>query len=367
MLLCVPIALVLVTVNYKVDPGGKYSKANFYKTVTEQLAKGKNIVITEKFHNYLGPKLIMNLLQNQKKANEITLIGSSRIMPVSAEMVHEENFMNYGVHGAHLGDLIGMYELLRQKDILPKKLIIDLSPLIFMYDHNPKPAFKEAFEAFISRTSGKAKADLKKESFLELAKDKFDYYSELLSPRYFQQSIKFLGKDDSDKKDVHSKFKFAQGKEKNDPKVISYDNSRFKEIRNNIDPATKIFNAKSKITKEIFGTTLDVNKTTSQIFIQWLNDMNKTDMEIVFLVLPFDPYFYDEEIKTFGKQNVLFKTDNYLSAVNKKFKNRYKIIGTTNPKSWGINYEDTGSYYYDYAHLTSYGTARLLSRVAYFN
>ena len=39
--LFIPILSALVLVNYNIDPGGKYSKQNFYKLVADELAKGK--------------------------------------------------------------------------------------------------------------------------------------------------------------------------------------------------------------------------------------------------------------------------------------------------------------------------------------
>jgi hypothetical protein len=297
-----PIMTMIIIVNFFVDPGGKFSKRNFYQKVSTALAQGKNILITERMHNFLGSDLVVNLISNQEKASNLAIIGSSRIMTISGSMVGDSDFMNYSAHGIRLGDYIGIYELLYQNQLLPKKLIIDLSSLILMDIPTPKKGvFFEAYNKFLSRVfKGEQNHNIKKSFLISLQED-FNHYSELLSPKYFQESIHFIQAKEKDQKQSQPELTFVDNNSSYSENIIQYDNSRYKGINASISENNKIYEAESSINKSLFTKSKDIDQNSSALFIKFFQDIIAQNIDVVFLVVPFDPYFYDELIKVNGK------------------------------------------------------------------
>jgi hypothetical protein len=365
-ILFTPLLCLLITVNYNIDPGGKFSNKNFYQKVASALAKGKNIVITERMHNFLGSPFLYHLISNQKAASSIAVIGSSRVMPMTAEMIGDRNFMNYSAHGINFGDYIGIYELLYRKNLLPKKLIIDLSQILLIDNPVPNKAiFMEGYNMFISRkiTNNENNVTVKKTSndFL----DNLNEYLELLSPKYFQQSIKYLIAGNKDFEENNFELTYTNNTAAQDENIIPYDNSRYKKINTEIDEIQKIYD--SQATVSMFSEKRIINPKTTFLLIKLIEDIKAQNIEVIFILLPFDPYFYDAEVKALGNDNFLTKTDEYFFSLKEQMGDQLMLVGSTNPFEWGISREDAKKYFFDFSHLTSFGMRELLSKNSLFD
>lgn len=353
-----PILILVVGLNYFADPGGKYNNSDFSKFMTKTIIQNKQyIVFNEKFDNFLDERYLLHQIKIQNQKPKLAVLGSSRILPLSYEMVQEYDFVNFGLRGSKLGDIIAAYQLLFDKNILPPKLIIGMGPEQLMNTTWPiKYDLYPAYEKFLNRTIEGDKSKYVHEDRLFFIKNQFNYYAELFSPKYFQQSIKFLLVNNT-KKD---KFR-----------IFPHDSSQSRST-NRYTPLQEQINKVRSYAREgpeadFFKKYRDVNPPSAFLFEKLIEDIRKNNIELTIFVTPFNPYFYDEMIRIEGQSNSLTNTDRYLKSLSNKMGEGFYVIGDTNPHVLGINEDQAFLYYFDHVHLSTDGLKALISNNNLFN
>ena len=116
VLFLITVITSIVFVNYFGDG------ANIYIDLDKEIAKvlndGNNVTNLENFNEWL---LRMNSVNMLKKAPDIIVLGSSRVATFSSKSFNEKIFYNNAVSGASLEDYISIYQVYKERNILPKK------------------------------------------------------------------------------------------------------------------------------------------------------------------------------------------------------------------------------------------------------
>jgi hypothetical protein len=123
-----PILLFIVGVNYFIDNGRIFKSQGYVRDIVELLLSGKNVVNVSNHDDRLFQKYYVQGLRSKK---DVIVLGSSCSQLISGGIFEGRSFFNASVVGARLEDLEVIYALYRQKDLLPRTLILGIDPWIF--------------------------------------------------------------------------------------------------------------------------------------------------------------------------------------------------------------------------------------------
>lgn len=130
LLLAVPLALLLIRVNYAVDGSAILRGDKYELEIATAWLEGKAV---GNFDNTINERSVMRLyVENLQEELETLVLGSSRAMQVTAEIAGTKGgFFNSGMTGADRKDVLSTFYLFDKADKLPQNLIIAADPWLF--------------------------------------------------------------------------------------------------------------------------------------------------------------------------------------------------------------------------------------------
>lgn len=163
-------------VNYIVDPA-KLFESNYERRIASILNSGLHVTNIKNYDERIVQK---ELVQSFKKAPEVVVIGSSRTMLIDKKLFPSSTFFNNSVSGAVLQDLIAIYQLYKENELSPDKILLGIDPWMFNENKTSKrwKSLSRQYNSFMLDD---------KVSFFD---NYFIYkYAQLFSISYFQASI----------------------------------------------------------------------------------------------------------------------------------------------------------------------------------
>lgn len=134
LLLVVPLALLLVRVNYAVDGSAILRGDKYELEIATAWLNGKAV---GNFDNTINERSVMRLyVENLESGLGTLVLGSSRAMQITAAIAGEEgSFFNAGMTGADRKDILSTFYLFDRADKLPQNLVVSADPwLLFDSD-----------------------------------------------------------------------------------------------------------------------------------------------------------------------------------------------------------------------------------------
>ena len=124
----IPFAIIIVTINYNVDPANIFSGDEYVDKIANIIASGNN---ADNILNCNERLLQKHFLQKQKEKNpDVVIMGSSRIMEISSNVYSNKTLLNIGVSHANINDLIALAGLMNELKIKPKEVVINVDPFL---------------------------------------------------------------------------------------------------------------------------------------------------------------------------------------------------------------------------------------------
>lgn len=123
-----PLAVILVGVNYFVDPAHLFDRGRTDREIVTALSRGQRVTGLE---NYDERGLQRQLAARDTTAPETLVIGSSRAMTISSAEIGTPGVRNAAVSGANFFDVLGIYELYARQKRIPRSLVLGVDPWMF--------------------------------------------------------------------------------------------------------------------------------------------------------------------------------------------------------------------------------------------
>ncbi len=112
-LFAISILLMVSSVNYFGDAGGIFNEGKIAK-IAAYLVEGYNVT---NVGNIDERDLQRRIIQLSKITPSTIVLGSSRIMMIKSEYFNTTSFMNHGMSGTSLEDMIAIYQLYYQQQL----------------------------------------------------------------------------------------------------------------------------------------------------------------------------------------------------------------------------------------------------------
>lgn len=334
--MALPILIILISVNYFGD-AAKLFHHDYEKKMAEIINSGQYVT---NISNYDERLFQMEMISNGNIKPNVLIMGSSRTMLLNSNMLSEVSLFNSSVSGASIEDIIGIYQLYKENNKLPQKIILGVDPWIFNDNHGQKRwhSIAEYYENFIGSTSRKHGSFFK--------------YKELFSFSYFQSSIKMLPRiiaKNSEPQPTNIKVNITDTKLTDGSMVYSrsFRDGSLNEIENRI----KSFIADGNIwSVENFNS---ISERFWNEFEKLMTDMNNNKIEIEFYLAPYAPLVYSKIVSE-DRYEMVIKTEEIIKDFAKS--NNISVYGSYSPFELGMD----NRLFYDGLHPNEIGINMIL-------
>jgi hypothetical protein len=132
LLLLLPLGVLLVGINYKVDPAHLFSAGGYERGLVNELTQGHHVTDIGNFDERLFQRLMLGSLP---KRPQVLILGSSRVLLMSERLFPGSSVYNAAMPGAVLEDILAGYALYTARGWYPDTLVIGLDPWMFNANH----------------------------------------------------------------------------------------------------------------------------------------------------------------------------------------------------------------------------------------
>jgi hypothetical protein len=337
-----PIIILLIIVNGIIDPANIMSGVE--KKIAEYLTEGYNVTnITDMDERLLQKYVIENLTDPP----EIIILGSSRIMQIG-RYYYGDNCLNNGVSGASIEDLMAIYQLYIEKDYDKsiRKIVIGIDPWIFN-----KNSGQYRWKSIGNEYNNFKNKNTSTKKYL------FFKYSRLISPSYFQASIrnipKFLLKEKGELS-IMPTYEWV-----NDTLTREIDGTVIYDIKTRSLTESEISEKiNSYINAEIYSLEnyTELSADIIQDFSFFIDKIRENNIEINFFLIPYPEKVYNYLISR-QKYNIIHSVENFVKLFAKK--NNIIIYGSYDPNLCDIITTD----FFDGMHLNEKGIEKYMNNI----
>lgn len=338
VLLLTPILIFVVSVNYFGDASNLFS-IGYEKKIADELLKGNNVTFDYDHDQRLLEKYLIN---TSTLCPDVLVIGSSRVMQINSSDFQNQTFINNGVSGASIEDLLAIYQMYEQKQCFPKKIILGLDPWTLNINNGQTRWMTLNHEYFILYTQ------LTNKNIVEKYEQISVKYLQLISPSYFQGSFKRMFNVSS--KPIATNTKINNAFTKLVDGSITYDLEYRSATPNDIEKKALDFISGNIYSIEKFDKLSPKIRFLLEKFIARLRSNH---IEISFFLSPYHPKVYSF-IAELEKYSRIIDSENYFRDLGLKY--GIKVIGSFNPNLLNMD----NSYFYDGMHLNEKGLKKIL-------
>lgn len=333
-----PILLFVVSVNYFGDAANLFSIGS-EKKIADEIIKGNNVT---NVYNYDERLLEKYLINNSNFCPDVLVIGSSRVMLINSSDFKKQTFLNNGVSGASIEDLLAIYQMYEQKKCLPKKIILGLDPWTLNINNGQtrwSTLNQEYFILYNQLTNNNI-----------VAKDEHinSKYLQLVSPSYFKGSFKKMCLVSS--KPIATTTKINNTFTRLVDGSITYDLQYRSATPDEIEKRAIDFISDDIYSIEKFDILSPEIRFLLEKFIEHLRSNH---IEISFFLAPYHPKVYSFIAKS-DKYSKVVESENYFRDLGLKY--GIKVIGSFNPNKLNMD----NSYFYDGMHCNEKGIEKTL-------
>ncbi len=322
-----PVLAALIVVNYYGDAARLFDN-NYEKEIADILKSGKYVTNISNYDERIFQK---EVIKNFKSCPDVVILGSSRTLLIKPEYLENQPTFNNSVSGASIEDLVAIYQMYKARNMLPKKIILGIDPWTFNKNNGQKrwqSLMNEYYSFFNEKKDTKAGLYTKNKK-----------YAELLSPSYFQSSLKNIpaiihgNRNPKPTTETHNKAntKLTDGS-------LVYSEEYRDASASDIEAKVKTY-----LSGSIYGIEKFDSLSTKAIesFNLLIKDIQVNNIEIIFFLAPYHPIVYDAISKNY---QMVIKAEEYVlkySAIN-----NIKVYGSFDPGKAGLIKSD----FYDGMH-----------------
>lgn len=339
-LIVLPVAALVGSVNYFVDPANIFSGGTFEKEMADIVVRGENAMAN--FTDYDERLFQKYCIEQRPLQDEIVIVGSSRVMQIGNGAFPSRKVINNGVSRAVLEDYIGILGLYKKHGAYPRRLVIGIDPWVFSGNHGQIRwmTFKEEVERY-NRNAGLAtRGGLG--AWPGLAA--LGRYEEILSPAYFQQSAKLALK------------KLKKGKSRTEKRVIA--TRALEDPENNVRLADGSYSyslkykgkTRDEIARDVVSSAAqplnaceEVDRNLQRRFEQLVKTLVADGSEVVIFLSPYHPQLYG-----LLTANPRYRAVQEIETMLRQFgaEQRIPVVGSYDPQRLGFTEND----FYDGLH-----------------
>jgi hypothetical protein len=327
-----PVAILVSSVNYVVDPANIYSPDAYVSGIAEILSGGHNV---DNISNYDERKLQEQMVSRLNSTPDIMVLGSSRIMEVGEAMLPGHRVLNCGVSHAQIRDIIAMVGLLDSLHHLPDSILLNVDAgLVSEGATSEWESLSPYYQSYLQHHTGELWEGA--HEGIRIPRK----INSLFSLDYFQSSIQFMARHRTRAySDVGTAEPSHYGRHHDG--TVAY----AKDYREG-SPEKVEDDARTAIRNIGVGKPVDDMK---RLFELLLKDLKARHVSVTLCLLPYHPVFYQ------AFQPLISSYEAYYQRI--AIENRMDIRGSMDPGKAGVSGKD----FYDAFHVRKNSVGAILN------
>jgi hypothetical protein len=336
-----PLLLLLVTVNYISDPAGLFGETEKEAKLAELLAEKRNACIISNYNERLLQKLY---IESISESPDIIVLGSSRSMQISQDQFTDRTLFNNCVSNGVIQDYISIIQIYRDCGFKPSTVIIGIDPWVLNKNNNISrwQQFQSEYKKALYRISSNKAA-----SILKLPRINQKYLM-LLSPSYFQNSIRFLVN-----KPEKKNFFYEAKNLDSDVSIKRADGSLLPgRADREKSEETVLLDALSAVSDYRLAKFIKPDRQLLEILDDLVVSLQNDKINVIFFLPPYHPVTYKMMMESKSYKIVASVEDSIRTLAIKR---NVKVLGSYNPITCSLD----GSDFYDRYHPRREAIARI--------
>jgi hypothetical protein len=338
LIIFLSIVVFLVLVNFWVDPGQMFRGEEYEAGIASILLSGMNVANLAEYDGRLVQKFYIQGLSSRK---DIVVLGSSRSCVIGSEMFPGRTFFNNWVSGATIEDYLAIYEMYREKGILPSRIILGLDPWVLNRNHE-EIRWKVLWEYYAAASRRIVKSVPAYERSLIPNK-----YFALLSPAYFQRSFWVLLRTALSRSALATGNYYATHEKELDVSVRFSDGSNRYDRKGRDLSVTEVNRAAEAYVDRgsVYGLErfYSLDGEYRETLERFLALLRKDGVEPMMFLPPYHPYVY-HALTSSAQYRVIMEVQRYFENLAKE--TGVKLVGSYNPTDLALGEEE----FFDGAH-----------------
>jgi hypothetical protein len=328
---CLPMAIVLISVNYFGDTARIFSN-RYEEKIVNILLSNRSVTNID---NYDERAFQQKWVKTISFTPEVVVIGSSKAMLIDSSMLGGHRTINSSVSGGGLATIENTYRLYLAAGNIPPNIIIGLDPWT-MNDDNTQQR--------MAQKPGYRKTSNDDQTLL-------DKFSTLFSLTYFQRSLPALvARIKGDNEPVPTQKRYNITNTKNPDGSVAYGHayrhSSEAEVKARVDGYLK----RGDIADIDLLNSVSLDKLTR--LANLISDMQAHRIRVTILLTPYHPSVYRVVTNSFPGG---LKTEPLMQRL--ALKKKVPLLGSFDPEKCGLSNRD----FYDAVHCTEPALKMILS------
>lgn len=324
-LLLIPIPISMILINFFYDPAHLYTGGRYEKGIANYLLAGKNVAGVTNYDSHLLQEYYIQGLTGRK---DVIVLGSSRSLSLKSDIFKTKSFFNNSINSARIDDYEYVYNLYRDKSLIPRTVVIGVDPWIL---YRNKSNLKGAnTSSIIIKKVGPALTIISHIFHVGITQDKISKYYQLISPSYFQRSFSLFTKSLADSNNSSKYFAIS---DPNDSRIIKYADGS---MNLNTDKKDKEQIRQSAVSYDpipLLGGFEELDKGLINHFQHFVDLLQSDGVEVIFYLPPFHPITYKNLINS--KYGIIIDAQDYF--VSLAAKKGIKVFGSYNPQDYNLD------------------------------
>lgn len=334
LLIFLPIPVMILMVNYFIDPARLYWGARNYDCIASAIASGMNV---GRLSN-LDERLVQNKIIMQLKSPPRTLIiGSSRSMMIG-DNIFQGKTLNNSVSGANLPDYLALFYAYYLKNYRPEIFVMGLDPWVLIHDGDVRwqsvgDDYYKMLKIINIKSSNQVALVSKKAlnlaslSYFQMGTDNFTIQ---LKKTWEEKSC--FATHSVDAKDEQMLLK--------DGRRVYDDKFRLRSVADVEKSAIEYGNTNPVYSIESFAKVDKEKQTILEAFIKYILS---SGIKVVIYLPPYHPSTYSKLLSRDDTQIVL-EAEKYYKELGVRF--NIPVVGSSNPNNYKLN----GAGFFDGMH-----------------
>jgi len=345
--------------NYYYDGGNQFYKSKIFEArITKLLLQNNNILICTNYDERSFQKLMLSQISIKP---QIVVLGSSRSMPITHDLIHSNFFYNASISSASLEDDIAIFYMLYEFNIKPDIIIINLDPWL-LYENNK--LWRSSLLSEFNKGKKLMSVQQHKSNSFDKISGFVNKYSNLLLSTYFKYSIKNI-------KIIHDVIYHELPMDNiiinpSDSYLYKFANCTLKLPDGTQLPSKNEESMQSEAVDYISLIHVRTNQPPSldkihmDMFEKFVGFILKEQVRVIFYLPPYSPSAYNE-----FSQNSRFISISQAEAFYHAIAYHYKIriIGSYNPAALHLTTND----FIDDLHLKNQGIKKVFMSIDNLN
>jgi hypothetical protein len=330
LLLAGPVLLVVLAVSTWQDPAHLFDRKPIAARIASILLQNENVAGITDFDERLVQR---NYARGLVHPRSIVVLGSSRVMQFREVMFPGHTLYNAAVSGATIEDLLAIYEILRERSLVPRRVILGLDPWM-LNRNNGQVRWRALATDYARFAKGASLPSPAWPAWLELPP-----YMEALQPGYFQESLRQLArailKGQPQSGSVRATTATEdEGMLKLRDGSIVYSRDFRERSQESIDESARMFTRAPVYSLEGFS---ELDAGLAWAWETLIEAMRSDGVEVTIVLAPFHPHAYATLLAS-GRYSMLAQSEREFCRIARE--KSMPVVGSFDPSAVGATSRD---------------------------